>query len=90
MKTFERQKTLAEIRKQCEASGVALRTGLYELGRSDFVGLYSPKVVVLYAPHNGRFFGNTPEGVNFTSDDSGFDGTPWFDALLNFFYFGEQ
>jgi hypothetical protein len=40
---------------------------------------------VLYNVFNGRFFGTTPEGVQFASEDDR-DGTPWFDALLNFFY----
>jgi hypothetical protein len=44
---------------------------------------------VLFSVWNGRFFGRTPEGVEFDSGDAKFDDEPWFEALLDFFYVRE-
>jgi len=83
MKKFAGHKTLEQIRKQCEECGVELNTYQHDHG-DDHVALYSPDVKILYSTVSGRFFGTTPEGIKFSSDDK-LDGTPWFDALLDFF-----
>jgi hypothetical protein len=31
---------------------------------------------------NGRFFGKTEKGIEFTSDNTKHDSEPWFQALL--------
>jgi hypothetical protein len=93
MKKFSSFKTVDEIRQQCEAQGLTLDTTLYDAGSSDYIKIRSndgkTSAKVLYSSFNGRFFGETAAGldsVKFSSDDATFDGTPWFDALLDFFY----
>jgi hypothetical protein len=81
---FAGNKTLAQIRAQCKAQGVQYIDSQYRRG-SDFVTLHSPGAYVMFSAFNGRFFGKTPDGITFSSDDKR-DGTPWFDALLRFFY----
>jgi hypothetical protein len=81
---FAGNKTLDVIRAQCEAQGVQFIDSQYKRG-SDFVTLRSPDAWVMFSVFNGRFFGRTPDGIEFSSEDRR-DGTPWFDALLDFFY----
>ena len=84
MKTFLGNKSLEQIKAQCKRDGVEFRDALFKKGY-DHVSLHSPKVKVVFNTVNGRFFGYTPDGIKFFSDDKR-DGTPWFDALLNYFY----
>jgi hypothetical protein len=84
MRTFVRHKSVEEIAEQCEAAGVQLDRSSFERG-GDYIYLTSPGVTVGFNTFNGRFFGKTPEGVQFSSDDRR-DGIKWFDALLDFFY----
>jgi hypothetical protein len=89
MTKFLRHKTYDEIRQQCAAAGIELDTSKYDEG-SDYIvvsstGPNGEKARVLYSTVNGNFFGTTPDGTEFSSDDKRLDGTPWFDALLNFF-----
>jgi hypothetical protein len=88
LKIFKRTKSLEEIRQQCKVAGVDLDTRLFDDG-ADHVTLRSTDgkrgAVVIFNAFNGRFFGTTPDGTQFSSDDKR-DGTPWFDALLEFFY----
>jgi len=84
MKKFAGNKTLAQIKAQCKAAGIEFDDSRYKKG-DDHVAIRSPGVMVLFSSFNGRFFGNTPDGQEFSSDDE-LDGTPWFDRLLSFFY----
>lgn len=43
---------------------------------------------VMFSAFNGSFFGTTPEGIRFHSDDTNFEHTKWFRQLLEFFYTG--
>lgn len=90
MKKFAGHKTVDQIREQCLAQGVTLDTRLYDSGSSDYIKLTSTdgktSAEVLYSSFNGRFFGQFTPGREFNSDDASLDGTPWFDALLEFFY----
>lgn len=81
---FAGNKPLEVIRAECEAQGVQFIDSQYRRG-SDYVTLRSPNAWVMFSVFNGRFFGKTPDGIEFSSDDKR-DGTPWFDALLEFFY----
>lgn len=87
MKKFARHKTLDEIRKQCQEHGVPLNTRLYDERGYDtvFVGIGPDSGFAIYNTFNGRFFGRTPDGVEFTSDEDTHDSEPWMQALLNFF-----
>lgn len=84
MKKFAGNKTLSQIRAQCKAQRVQFIDSQWRRG-SDYVTLKSPGAWVMFNTFNGRFFGETPDGFEFNSNDK-LDGTPWFDALLNFFY----
>lgn len=84
MKQFGGVKSLEQIKEQCIACGVEFSDKEFRKG-SDYVLLRSPKAHVLFSSFNGRFFGVTPEGTRFSSDAT-FDGEPWFDQLLSFFY----
>jgi hypothetical protein len=81
---FAGNKPLGVIRAQCVAQGVEFDNTQFKLG-SDYICLRSPGARVLFNTFNGTFFGTTPDGTKFTSSDKR-DGTPWFDALLDFFY----
>jgi hypothetical protein len=84
MKTFARQKTLAEIEAQCAALGVPIdsqvtgRTGRVLVGS---VGHGH----ALYELETGRFVGESDLGFEFDSDDDTYDDHEWFQQLLNFF-----
>jgi hypothetical protein len=84
MKKFIGVKSLEQIKEQCIACGVEFSGKVSRKG-SDFILLRSPKAHVLFSAFNGRFFGVTPNGIRFSSDDD-LDGEPWFDQLLAFFY----
>ena len=86
MKTFKRVKSLEEIRAQCQAQGLAFDDTAFRGEESDFVRIAGGGASVLFSTVNGRFFGTTPDGVEFSSASSAFDGAPWFQALLAFFY----
>jgi hypothetical protein len=84
VKTFGGNRPLEEIQALCRAQGVEFIDVQHRRG-SDYVTLRSPGAWVMFNTFNGRFFGKTPDNIEFSSDDKR-DGTPWFDALLNFFY----
>lgn len=81
---FAGNKPLGVIRAQCKQQGVQFDDSHWKHG-SDFVTLRSPGACVMFNTFNGRFFGRTPDGIEFDGADKR-DGTPWFDALLRFFY----
>ena len=60
---------------------VAIRPG------ADSITIRGGGAYVVYNVTNGNFYGETPDGVEF-ENASMLDGTPWFDALLNFFMAG--
>lgn len=86
---YKGNKSLAVIRAQCKEQGLELDERRYEEGGDHVVvrstGPNGEKAHVIFNTVNGRFQGKTPDGVEFSSDDE-LDGTPWFDALLDFFY----
>lgn len=93
MKKFARTKTLDDIRAQCEQQGLELNTTLYDAGESDYIKISSTdgktSAKVLFCTFNGWFFGTVSSGgpgMDFHSENASLDGTPWFDALLAFFY----
>ena len=91
MQKFARHKTLDEIEMACREVGFALDTTEFDKG-SDHVKIAfvhdGETFDVLYNTFNGRFFGPSRMSSDgyFTSDDASLDATPWFQALLNFFY----
>lgn len=88
MKKFKGHRSFDQIAAQCKEQGLAFECANYVLRGSDYVGVFSGGVRVLYNTSNGRFFGTHLDGRRF-SESSAFDGEPWFDALLNFFYYTE-
>ncbi len=91
MKTYLRHKTSGEIVRQCRAQGVRVSLALHKIG-SDYITVGRNKIghgYVLYNVVNGGFFGHTPSGEPFASDSDRHDGTPWMQALLEFFYSDE-
>ncbi len=90
-KKFMCTKTVDEIRQQCDAAGIQFDTKLYDKGADHIAIRAFPdkrEWIVLFNAFNGRFFGTAPGEIEFSSDDK-LDGTPWFDALLQFFYLEE-
>lgn len=83
MKKFLRHKTSDEIKAQCDAQGLVLDMSQYDRG-ADSITIRGGGAYVVYNVTNGNFYGETPDGVEF-ENTSTLDGTPWFDALLNFF-----
>jgi hypothetical protein len=86
MKKFARHKTLGEIRSQCMLQRLELNDRLYETEGYDTVKITGGGAWVIYNTFNGRFFGATPKGIEFTSDSPQHDSKPWMQALLSFFY----
>ncbi len=85
MKTFARHKTLEEIEAQCAALNVPLDKRLYD-GGDDCVTVGNPDSgYAIYNVVNGRFFGKTDLGIDFSSDEPDYDEHEWFAQLLNFF-----
>jgi hypothetical protein len=89
MKKFAGFKSVYQIRAQCQAEGVPIDTTFYDDGADHIAVGSEGNGIVFYNAFNGRFFGTTPEGVHFSSDEA-LDGTPWFDALLAFFFYGPK
>lgn len=92
MKKFAKHKSYQQIKAQCEAQGVPLFDKLFVVDGADsiLVGCLpsEPYGHVIYNTTNGRFFGKTDKGVEFSSDSAQHDGEPWMQALLAFFYEG--
>lgn len=100
MKTFERHRSIAEIRKLLHGrKGWKLDTTAYDRSGHDHVSLTfvvgNTKGWVLYNTFNGKFFGDygkvgSPRRDNFSSSDASLDRKRWFQALLNLFYVPES
>jgi hypothetical protein len=85
MKTFARHKTLEEVQAQCAELGVPLDLRLLE-GGDDCVTVGHPDHGhAVYNVTNGRFFGKSDLGLDFSSDEAEYDDHEWYQQLLNFF-----
>lgn len=90
MKKFARHKTSDEVIKQCAEQGIYLNMERYSQG-SDYITVGThEKGYAVYSVVNGRFFGKTDSGIEFSSDDTCYDAEPWMQALLNFFLVEQQ
>ncbi len=85
MKKFAGHKSSDAIKQQCEAAGIEYDQERYENG-GDHVVIVGGGARILYNTVNGRFFGTTPEGIEFDSNKTEHEEEPWFQALLSFFY----
>lgn len=85
MKQFAGHKNVATIAKQCKAQGLQLNDRLYKTGW-DTVVVSGGGAHVTYNSFNGRFFGVTPDGTRFSSDETVHEHEPWFQSVLLFFY----
>lgn len=86
MKTFKGNRPLHEILKQCKDQCVPVDRRRFDEGWDHIIVGDPNNGYVLYNTFNGRFFGQTPEGLQFSSDETVYDNEDWFIALLNFFY----
>lgn len=89
MQKFARHRSVDELKAICAERGFRIKTDRYEAG-DDHIGVLAiiggDTYGVGYSAFNGRFFGETPDGIWFTSDMEHLDHEPWFQALLNLFY----
>lgn len=88
-KRFAGHRSYEQIRAECRRQGLVLEDANYRRNGSDWIGVRRRRdsTVVLYSTPTGRFHGTHPTcGTQFT-ESSPFDGEPWFDALLAFFYY---
>lgn len=90
MKKFAGSKSLEVIKSQCAAIGLDYNDALHRMG-NDHIVITTIKGdndsgQVLYNTFNGKFFGTTPDGVQFDSDETTFENEEWFQELLSFFY----
>jgi len=85
MKTFKGNRSLKEVLTQCKAQGLTIEDRGFKKG-ADYIGIRGGGAFVLWNTFNGTFFGNTPDGVEFTSSSTKHESEPWFQGLLNFFY----
>lgn len=91
LKRFAGHRSHEQIREACRAQGLILEDAAYRRHGSDWIGVRGKAggTLVLYSTPTGRFHGTQPAtGEKFT-ESSPFDGEPWFDALLAFFYYEE-
>lgn len=86
MKKFAGNKTLDQLRAQCAALGLELDTRLYDTEGYDHFVVRGGGGKVFYNTFNGRFFGTTDSGVQFSSDETEHEAENWFQQLLSFFY----
>ena len=89
MKTFQRHRTLDELKALCAEKSLTLNTDRYDRDGSDYVlvsgGFAGQTADVLYCTVNGRFFGTLAGGRKFT-ETAPCDGQAWFDAILDLVY----
>lgn len=90
MKRYIRHMTVDELRTACAAKGIVLDTNKYDVEGSDYVTLDftfdGERYRTLYNTFNGRFFGRSDGGINFSSDKEEHDAEAWFQALMDFVY----
>jgi hypothetical protein len=85
MKTFIGKKSLDQIVQQCIALRLKLDARNYFHG-GDYVVVSGGGGRVHYSTFNGRFFGTTDTGIEFSSDSTEHEACEWFQTLLSFFY----
>lgn len=89
MQKFERHINHSEVEPACKAAGLKFDDSGYKKG-SDYVSVTGnfagTHAEVLYSSWNGKFIGETADGIRFSSDSDEHDGKPWFDSMLRFFY----
>lgn len=90
MKKFAGNKALDVIKAQCASLGLDYNDTLHRAGH-DYIVITSVKGdnysgQVLYNTFNGKFFGTTPDGTQFDSNETEHEREEWFQALLSFFY----
>lgn len=87
-KRFSGHRSYEQIREECRAQGLILEDAAYRRHGSDWIGIRGCKggTLVMYSTPTGRFHDTALDGRPFT-ESSCFDGEPWFDALLAFFYY---
>lgn len=90
MKKYTRSLTLSELRLKCAESGFVLDTTRHDQG-SDYVTIYfkhsGKKLNVVFNTFNGTFI--VKRNGEMVTGSSALDGTPWFDAILDFIYTNE-
>lgn len=84
-KTFAGHKPLQVILDQCKAEGLIVNRAKFDEG-GDHIGIIGGGCSLTYSTFNGRFWGTTPDGIEFSSDSTEHEHEPWFQALLAFFY----
>ena len=88
-KKFKGNRPLDEIKKAVLAKGWPWDQAKYDDG-GDYLtfGFVHERehVLVVYNTFNGTFIGRPNNGEMFTERDTHMDGTPWYDALLDFIY----
>jgi hypothetical protein len=86
---FSGHRSYEQIRAECKAQGLILEDFMYRTQGSDWIGIRGKPggTLVLYSTPTGRFHGRHPATGEAFTESSPFDGEPWFDALLGFFYY---
>lgn len=83
-RAFSRHKTYEEVRDQCKAQGLELNDTRYHEG-GDYLVVRGGGGHAVYSTFNGTFFGKTPNGVMFRSQELTHDSQRWMQGLLHFF-----
>lgn len=86
MKMFAGNKPLDVIKQQCKDQGIVFDDERWRVYGDDYVRISGGGCWVLYNTFNGSFFGETPDGTDFSNDSDEHEDQPWFQALLSFFY----
>lgn len=86
MKTFTGHKTYEQIKAQCEQLGLELLDKLRKEAAADHICVSGGGGYVWFNTVNGKFWGETDQGIEFDSSSTVFENEPWFQQLLAFFY----
>ncbi len=94
MLTFQRHRTVEELRALCPARGLTMNTDRYDRGGDHVVlsgQINGCAAVILFNTFNSVFWGYfgselRGETPDFSSGNDRFDDEPWFQNLLRLFY----
>lgn len=91
MKKYNRVRNLLEVERAVRERGWKWDSTKHDTGESDYIRIDfkvgDVEGVVLFSSFNGKFLGElAPNKTAFSSDNTNYDGTEWFQALLETFY----
>ncbi|MBC06333.1 hypothetical protein [Thalassospira sp.] len=89
MKKFKGHLNHRQVLAACAKAGFEVDTSRYDDG-GDWIticGTFGDKSLrIIYSIWNGKFIGELPDGAVFSEASERFEGSDWYDAILDFLY----